>query len=272
MPLVDSLVNGYRQSHVDIEDRALHYADGLFETMLFKNKKIALWQQHFARLKAGCQRLNLDAPNESRLLQDIKNLTEPHKNAHLIIKLIISRGVAGRGLTVNVKTPVSCFLLAYEFDPARLNIQSHKRLKMCITKLLMNDLLGGVKHLNRLIYVLAANELSENHAEGVMQNDNNEIIECINHNIFFVVKNVLITAPITNCGVAGIKRQQVIDLAARLNISVDIKTIKTGDLKEMDECFITNAVVGVQSVHAIDDVIFKQNTLTTQLQKNLNSL
>lgn len=267
---VKCFINGEEHTRINIEDRALHYGDGLFETMLYHDGEITLWSQHIARLKSGCDALGLHLIEEDELLRDLKKLTNDLKNKSYIIKLIVSRGAAGRGLVVNKNVAPSCILLAYNFDVKALKNAPAKALKVCKTRLMINKTLGGIKHLNRLLYVLAADELEQNHSEGIMLNDKDEMIECITHNLFFAKNNVLYTAPINDCGVAGIKRQQVIEKAKDLNIPVKIEAILLKDLKQMDECFMTNAVVGLQSVQSIDHITFTTKAMTQKLQNNLN--
>lgn len=269
MPLVNCLINGKPQIAINIEDRALHYGDGLFETMLYRHGVIALWPQHYARLKTGCRVLDLDLIDEERLLSGLKLLTQKLKGNSYIIKLIISRGAVGRGLIMDKKSDASWIFLAYDFDIKKLDSRSSEKLKICKTQLLINKTLGGIKHLNRLLYVLAAKELDSDYSEGIMLNDKNAMIECIRHNLFFVKSNILYTPAITDCGVAGIKRQQVLDMANKLGITVNIKAILLHELKQMDECFITNAIVGLQSVDAVEHITFLQNSITQQLQNSL---
>lgn len=271
MPLVKSIINGQLQSEINVEDRALHYGDGLFETMLFHQGVIALWPQHLSRLQLGCAALGLKI-DEKQLLKDLKNLTSDLKADSYIIKLIVSRGAAGRGLISDKSIPSSCLFLAYDFDVSSIKNNAEKKLKTCETRLIVNATLGGIKHLNRLVYVLASQELDQTFAEGIMLNDQSEMIECMMHNLFFVKDDILYTAPIQNCGVAGIKRQQVLDKAKTLGIKTNVQAIPLSDLQLMDECFITNAIVGVQSVASIDHVTFSNNAMTLQLQKNINIL
>jgi len=40
--------------------RALHYGDGLFETLRVEGHSIAYLDRHLQRLRAGCERLQLD--------------------------------------------------------------------------------------------------------------------------------------------------------------------------------------------------------------------
>ncbi len=270
MPLVNCLINGQAQTQLNAEDRAIHYGDGLFETMLYQHGKIALWKQHYSRLDAGCKVLGLANVDEKTLLKDLETLTKKLSNECYLIKLIISRGAAGRGLHVDKTIAISRIFLAYDFDVKALKSNKPKQLTLCKIRLMRNKTLGGIKHLNRLNYVLAADELDAKFDEGIMLNDRDELVECITNNLFFIKEKTIFTAPIDDCGVAGIKRQQVIDTAKDLGIMVCIKAILFEDLKQMDECFITNAVVGLQSVASIDSVDFTKQAMTQKLQKIIN--
>ncbi len=267
MPLVNCLVNGQPSSAINVEDRGLHYGDGLFETMLCCQGEIKLWAKHYARLAHGCRRLSLNLCSEQDLVNDIKKLTQNLSASCYLIKLMVTRGAAGRGIEFDESVPVTRVLLAYDY--VKPSVEHKKSLKICKTPLLMNKMLGGLKHLNRLIYILAGQELTEKDDEGLMLNDQNEIIEGITHNVFFVKNHQLITAPIDFCGVAGVMRLQVLETAKIFNIDVQLRAISLAEIDNMDECFITNAVLGIQSVAHINDVTFTQDTITMQLKRGI---
>ncbi len=267
MPLVSCVINGQYQTQLSVEDRAIHYADGLFETMLLKHKKIPLWSQHYMRLTRGCKVLGLHTPDEKTLLDDLQLLSQQLGQGEYIVKLIVSRGAAGRGIFWDKNIPVTRLCLAY--DGVKIKRDDQKKMMICHTRLLMNQTLGGLKHLNRLLYVLAGSELKTGFSEGVLLNDKGELIECIHHNLFFVKDQVLITAPIVDCGVAGIMRQKVLDKAKEWGITISMKAIVASELESMDECFISNAVFGVEAVQSIDSVVFKSDIFSQKMQKSL---
>ncbi|MBL7003483.1 MAG: aminodeoxychorismate lyase [Gammaproteobacteria bacterium] len=263
--LVLSLLNGEETQACSVEDRALHYGDGLFETMLMQSGKIKYWPLHLQRLLAGCQQLKINPPSSDELNKDLSKLANQLGKKDFIVKLIVSRGIGGRGLKVPQSLIATRLFLAYSYqdDP----LKPAKQLKVCQTRLLENSTLGGIKHLNRLPYLLASEEL-EGFDEGIMLNSQSEVVECITHNIFGVKDGQLFTPMITNCGVKGIMRQQVIERAKRQNMKLSESAFNIKRWKEMDECFITNAVIGLQSVSRIDDHLFEQNHVIQQLNQD----
>ena len=54
-----NLINGIASDYLNINDRSIHYGDGLFETILCDGRKLYYWAQHFQRLQESAQRLNI---------------------------------------------------------------------------------------------------------------------------------------------------------------------------------------------------------------------
>ena len=59
---------------VDITDRGFSYGDGLFETLAVHDGRPLLWERHMARLREGCERLAIAAPDVSVLEQEARQL------------------------------------------------------------------------------------------------------------------------------------------------------------------------------------------------------
>lgn len=266
MPLLNTLFNGEHKP-IAFEERALHYGDGIFETMLMHNGKIALWDAHWQRLQNSCRQLGLNIVSEAQVQSEIMQLVDAHlQQNYLLIKLIVSRGAEGRGLVVPQSLNASRIFLVYDY---KLEKKPPLHLGVCSTPLYENKQLAGMKHLNRIPYILAAQELAPNQEEGILLNTKAEMIECIAHNLFFVKDNTLYTAPIVNCGVAGVMRQQLLNLAKQLGLAVNINALQVQQLKEIDDCFISNALVGVQSVVQIGEHYFKPSSIFKRLQEQI---
>ncbi len=56
---IKDLINGNHTSEIALNDRAVHYGDGLFETIAIQNKKILCFDEHLNRLEKGCKRLKI---------------------------------------------------------------------------------------------------------------------------------------------------------------------------------------------------------------------
>ena len=67
-------------------------------------------------------------------------------------------------------------------------------------------------------------------------------------NIFLVRHGRLHTPEIRDCGVAGVMRQQVLDLAKTLELGVSVGDFGLPELRAADEIFLTNALTGIRPV------------------------
>ena len=53
----DVLINGVTADYLSVYDRAIHYGDGIFETILCSNNRLFYWHQHYQRLKESAVKL-----------------------------------------------------------------------------------------------------------------------------------------------------------------------------------------------------------------------
>jgi len=263
------LINGLAQTSIDVCDRGFQYGDGLFETIAYKNNQLQFWNEHLARLNDGCERLNIKPVNETQWLADIEKLQLTND---AVIKLIISRGISGRGYAYAEGDNVTRVTALYAMpDYPQSNSQGIKA-TICKTPLSINPALAGIKHLNRLDNVLARNEWhADEIAEGFMLDCSGHIIEGTMSNVFCVLGDELYTPLLDNCGVAGIMRQQVIKLASKLNITVNIVDISKQNFLQMDAVFVTNSLIGIWPVKVLEEVEFQQSEIIMCLQTELFS-
>ncbi len=258
------LVNGVEESRIDVRDRGFQYGDGLFETIAYKNNKLQLWDEHMQRLRSGCERLSLDCIDESLWLDDIEKCQLSHDG---VIKLSLSRGVSGRGYAYTEGDSVTRVTASFMMPDYPERNQQGIIARICKTPVSINTVLAGIKHLNRLDNVLARNEWQGNEiAEGFMLDHQGHVIEGTMSNVFCIMGDELYTPSLALCGVAGVMRQQVIELATKLKIPVNIVDISEQNFLQMDALFITNSLIGIWPVKKIGNIEFRKNELLEKLQ------
>ncbi|MGH8142237.1 MAG: aminotransferase class IV, partial [Steroidobacteraceae bacterium] len=69
-----TLIDGRPGDQVSVAERALHYGDGLFETISCVNGMPRWLPQHLERLRWGCERLQLPFAEYAALTQEIATL------------------------------------------------------------------------------------------------------------------------------------------------------------------------------------------------------
>lgn len=251
----------------DWQDRCLHYGDGLFETLLKFEQQIPLWQAHYARLSHGCERLSIELPAAQWLEQRIAEESADMNNA--VVKIIVGRGRGGRGLQLPQAARPSVFVLCY---PWSAPVQREHRVSICNTRLPLNPNLAGLKHLNRLDYVLASIELAAQPdlTEGILCDREGFVIEGVISNLFFVNHDELHTPSLEFAGVDGIMRQRIIAQARKTGLSIAQGRYTPDELLSSSECFLCNSVRGITPIVAIDQQSFEIGTQTRNLMTALN--
>ena len=234
------LVNGKSQDTVAIMDRGFQYGDGVFETIEIQQSKPLFLAEHLARLVLGCQRLSIPVPNAALLREEIAQLCCNAGDA--VLKIIITRGEGGRGYRQpNCIQPTRILSLhpfpSYPESYYTLGITA----RICETRLGINPALAGIKHLNRLEQVIARSEWNNDTCqEGVMLDSEQHVIEGTMTNLFYAKNGILHTAPVINCGIAGIIRAWIMT-----QYSVTERHFSMETLLQADEIFVCSSIVGI---------------------------
>ena len=255
---------------LDSQDRGLHYGDGLFETILRLNGEMPLWAKHYDRLQRGCEKLSIPAPDEAYLLERID--TEAEGQNSVVVKIIVTRGIGGRGLKLPQNNQASVFVLCYPYT--KLTMQALELdVAICRTRLPINPNLAGIKHLNRLDYVLAAIELERlgNMAEAILCDTEGYMVEGIISNLFFCLHDEVYTPSVEFAGVEGIMRQQILQHLENQGIPVQIGRYYPELLLQASECFLCNSVQGVRPIRSIDGAKISSGTISQMLIQTFNS-
>ncbi|WP_455211004.1 aminodeoxychorismate lyase [Kaarinaea lacus] len=258
--MINILINGKPDDTISVLDRGLHYGDGVFETIKVVRGHILFLEQHLQRLQQGCARLRIPQPPMEALTNEAKALVNEEEKS--VLKILITRGQGGRGYRLPDNACSNRIIIRYAFpDYSQDNYRQGVTIRLCEQRLSINAALAGIKHLNRMEQVLARSEWQdESIAEGLMMDQEDNIIEGTMSNVFFVSGDRLVTSPIKKCGVAGIIRQYVLDTAQDLGISHDITEVKKGDLLTASEVFLTNSLIGIWPVNRLMHISNQKNS------------
>ncbi len=263
------LINGIAANKVDVADRGLHYGDGLFETLAVRAGKPLLWDRHLERLSAGCARLGFPQPDEDLLYKEAAQVCAGVTQG--VLKIILTRGVGGRGYRPPAVAHPTRMVARYPWPG--YSAQSAAQgiaLRVCATRLARNPALAGMKHLNRLEQVLARNEWADSGiAEGIMLDNEGQIISGTMSNLFLVKAGALLTPDVTQCGVAGVMRGLILDIAARLNLAPRVTGLTLNDALEADELFVCNSLIGLWPVRQLAERHYPYGPVSARLAAEL---
>ena len=267
--MLTCLVNGVPTHAVSVDERAVQYGDGLFETIAVRQGQAEFIDRHFRRLRAGCERLALEFDDWGCLQMEVEALSGQHPDA--IIKIILGRAPGGRGYRFMTGQSVTRIVSAYAFPewPDDYTV-SGIRVRICSIRMAVQPRLAGIKHLNRLEQVLARAEWQDEFQEGLLLDYNDRLVEATMSNVFLVRDGCVVTPGLQDCGVAGVMRSVIIDLAKQSGIQCRIDTIGEDALDEETELFVCNSLIGIWPIVEIAGVCrLEIGSTTRELQQAL---
>lgn len=262
------LVNGRAAQSVQADDRGLMYGDGVFRTLLARGGRPLNWPRHYRLLAHDCSRLALACPVETLLAAEIAQVAP----ADAVVKVIVTRGSAGRGYASPGNAPPTRIVAGYPPPDASVveAARDGVRVRRCAIALAIQPRLAGVKSLNRLENVLARAEWNDPAIrEGLLADAQGRLVEGTMSNLFLVCGGALVTPAITRCGVAGAQRERVLDLARDEGIACEIRDMGFDEFARADEAFLTNSLIGIWPVVAFDDWRRPAGPVTRRLQRLL---
>lgn len=267
------LINGEFGDSIPVSDRGLHYGDGLFETLSVRDGRPRYWDEHLQRLQTGCQKLHFPAADINQLLADVERLLKTADNPNAIVKILLTRGTGKRSYRPPQPANITRIVALYPMPEYPETFYSEGvQVRICQTRLACNPALAGVKHLNRLEHIIAHTEWEDDQiVEGLMMDSQGLVIEGTMSNVFISKNGTLLTPDLSQCGVQGVMRSQVIKLAGELRIPLSITDINLAELLAADEVFTTNSVQGVWPVRQIDEHIFQPGPICRQIMEAIKN-
>lgn len=278
-------VNGSTAREVSAFDRALHFGDGLFETIACVHGRARFLNLHLERLALGCARLGiqleevnsgLGPANDSalaRLRSEVEALAQPVERA--LVKIIVTRGTAlARGYGVTGAEKATRITFRYGWPPENRSWgQDGVRVRVASLRLGESPALAGLKHCNRLEQILTRAEWSDPEVPEALQfSSSGRLVSGTMTNVFLVQGSRVRTPRVDVCGVAGVMRRVVLREAARVGVAAEECELRAEDLRMAEEVFLTNARVGIWPVRSLEDRTLGVGPVTRRLQEALAPL
>jgi 4-amino-4-deoxychorismate lyase len=222
-------------------DRSFQYGDGLFTTIRVKGGKAMLWDLHLQRLVSGANALQIHSFDTDELTAQVQQaISAPDQ----VIKVLISRGQAGRGYSPQGIASPCCYISTAALPDYRNWQQQGICLGVADFKLAQQPALAGLKHNNRLEQVLIKAELAERDVDELVVLDQSDaVIEVSAANLMFCRNGQWYTPALDQAGVKGVMRQHLM-----AHLLVTEGNFGLADLQQADALLICNALMGVVPV------------------------
>jgi branched-chain amino acid aminotransferase len=264
------------QENMLTQNRAFLYGDAVFETVKIVKGKILFLEDHYFRLMASMRILRMEIPMnftmeyfEEQLLSVVEN-NGFSDSARARITVYRNDGGYYLPITNDISFLIHTSSLenqSFIFETKECEVDLYK--DFYISK----QLLSTLKTTNKVVNVTASIYANENGLDNcILLNENKNVVEVLQGNIFMLQGNTLITPPISEGCINGVMRKQVLALAKTIEgLEVIEEIISPFDLQKADELFFTNVIKGIQSITKYRKKEFSTTTANVLVQK-LNEL
>ena len=242
------------EARIDPADRGFLLGDGIFETLSCLAGRPIFLDRHLERMAAGAEALGIPlVPEAGRIAGAVFETLDASglARSNSVVRITLTRGPGPRGLRSPDDPKPTLMVTASamqqtEFDPVSVVIARVRRNEHSPT--------SRLKTLNYLDNILARREAEARGAdEALMRNTAGDLC-CASAANLFVVKAGTVLTPPPDAGVLpGVTRAAIKELAQSLGIDFLEKAPSLDDLRDSSEIFLSNSLVGIQSIKAIVD-------------------
>lgn len=232
-------------------DSGFLYGMGLFETMRSRAGKVLRLDDHLRRLFTSAQALPINHPyTADEITNAINSLLEANGLSDARLRMTLTNGPPD----AEGRTHPMLLITATDFAPYPPEYYE-KGVRVVLTDARQNptDPLSGHKstcYASRLLVLNAAHRKLA--AEALWFTTDNRLAEGCISNVFLVKDGKVLTPNLSAGILPGIARKTVCELAADAGIALEEKDLNVHDLLAADEVFVTNVVMLVLPVVAVE--------------------
>ncbi|MBF0276508.1 MAG: branched-chain-amino-acid transaminase [SAR324 cluster bacterium] len=231
------------EAKISVFDHGLLYGDGVFEGLRFYQGKVFRLLSHLERFEKSARAIMLPLPFDHKTLaMAVEETIKASNQSEGYIRMVATRGEGPLGINPATCTQGCLFMIADQLQMSNARILSDgARLMIAATRRLGPDGLDPkIKSLNYLNNIMAKIEANQaGYDEAILLNQMGNVAEGTVDNVFVVADGVLKTPPVSDGALDGITRTVVLELAEKLEIPCQEKSLTAYDLFLADECFLT---------------------------------
>ena len=262
----------FSECSISLATHGLHYGTSIFEGMRAYNWNIFKFNEHNKRLIRSGEIVDIPVPYSLEILNNVCNeILKKNNLPNAYLRPFAWRGDENLGV-VSKKNTVNVAIMAWEWGNYYGKDKITNGLKLCESNWVRPDprsvsveaKVGGNYYIGSII----KNKASDDNYDDVLMLDcRGYVAECSSSNVFFIKNNEIYT-PIADCFLNGITRQTIFEIANELSIKCNEVRIKSEELNEFQECFVTGTAAEIMPVGEIFDKYHYKNFNLTNKVRN----
>ena len=255
----------WEQATVHVMSHALHYGSSVFEGIrVYKTPngpRVFRLTDHIQRLFESAKIYRMPVPYSlDKLISVCKEVVVTNKLMDgAYIRPIALRGYGDVGLAPKPEHPVDVAVAAWEWGAYLGTEGLEQGVDVCISswqRVAPNTMpalaKAGGNYLSSQLISTEAKRLG--FAEGIALSTDGTVSEGAGENLFLVRDGQILTPSATSSILAGITRNTVMQLAARLGLTVEERSIPREMLYLADELFFTGTAAEITPIRSVDRI------------------
>lgn len=255
---------------ISVQNRGFLFGDAVFDVLKVVGKKIYFWEEHYLRLMASMRIVRMEIPHNFTMEflenQIIKTICENNQeNQAVCVRFTVVRSQSSNytpksnSIDYYIETQ-AIDAVFYQNQEIPYEVELYKDFYV------QPDLLSTLKTANRMINITGSVFAQENDYQNcILLNSQKNVASFLDGNLFIINENHIKTPPTTDGCINGVTRKKIIEIIKKTNdFTIEEASISPFDLQKSDELFLTNSIVGIQSVSQ-----YRKKTFNNTIAKNL---
>lgn len=228
---------------------------GLFTTLRIFSGEPFAFERHWRRLEKDAERIHIPMPQSAEAVRrhvgQVIRANEVREGTARIYLVYNRNSFWGSEESMpEVDLIVYTAGLPPYHEPVRLDVRPNGRFAaapLCSVK--------TTAWLNNVWHVAEAQKAGFD--EVVLLNERGEVAECTAANVFAVAGGRVITPPLTSGCLEGVTRGILLEIAPKIGIPAEERTLTPADLRRADELFISSTNRNLLGVGSLEDHVYK---------------
>lgn len=241
------------EAKISIFDRGFVFGDGVYEVVPILNGKLIDKEPFIERFTRSLRELDLAWPMDiDAYLAMFDALIAKNNITQGGVYTQVTRGVAPRDFAFPKDTPPTCmaFVFAKEIINAPMAASGVKVVSVNDIRWKRRD----IKSIALLGQCMAKQEATQKGAYEGWMVENGFVTEGTASSAYIVKDGKIITRPLSNAILPGIRRKILLEFAKKYNVPVEQRAFSLAEALEADEAFMSSATTFVLPIIEIDGV------------------
>ena len=239
------------EAKVSIFDRGFVFGDGVYEVVPVIRGRLADRDYFLQRLASSLDKLGIAWPcSEAQYQEVLEQLVARNSLDEGIVYTQVTRGASDRQFTFPANTPST--MTAFTQAMPLLDNPSAANGITVVSTDEIRWLRRDIKSLNLLAQVLAKQYAADHGAGETWMIEDGLVTEGASSTAYIVKDGMVITRPLSNRVLPGIRRRRLLELAAEEGIKYEERPFSLDEAIAADEAFISSATTILHPVISID--------------------